>query len=52
MLTLADIKPSLISVVTFAAMYLLVSNLLYIIFVTKVQVPGLTDLVKRSTGAV
>lgn len=51
MLTLADIKPSLISVLTFAGMYLIVANLLYMLFVVKFQVPGLTDLVKRATGA-
>ena len=51
MLTLADIKPSLVSVVTFFFLWLLVANLSYIIFVHKLQVPGLTDLVKRAVGA-
>lgn len=51
MLTLADIKPSLISVVTFFFMWLLVANLAYVLFVNKFHVPGLTDLVARATGA-
>jgi hypothetical protein len=51
MLTLADIKPSIISVATFFAIWLLVANLSYMLFVVKFQVPGLTDLVKRATGA-
>lgn len=52
MLTLADIKPSLVSVATFFFLWLLVANLAYIIFVHKLNVPGLTDLVKRAVGAV
>lgn len=51
MLSLADIKPSIISVATFFFMWLLVANLGYYFFVGKFQVPGLTDLVKRATGA-
>lgn len=48
---LAAPMPSLLTIVTFFFMWLLVANLSYIIFVHKLQVPGLTDLVKRATGA-
>lgn len=46
--TLADIKPSILSLVTFFFMWVLVSNLGKYLFVKTFQVPGLTPLVANA----